>query len=194
MRGTYSSSPRSWPSLVENAASALRHNVLRWMGWHWQAPGLFAREGRPHLGLLDGSESWWLPEVRQRRRDMRGIESTAGVVKLATTHRKATSVSFPVVACGRKNGSLTVTEPTHRCATFVVKNRKTKTTCFGGARSGRLFVVKNKHQAVKIDPHVHRAPRGVASSFKTPRQLPGPTLKQVRNHCSSFATLCQKTR
>ena len=69
------------------------HNILRWMGWHWQPPGLFAREGRPHLRLLDGPESWWLHEIRQglrkkagtRRRDVRGIESTAGVDKLATT-------------------------------------------------------------------------------------------------------------
>ena len=41
------------------------HNILRLMGWHWQAPGLFAREGRPHLRLLDGPESWWLHEIRQ---------------------------------------------------------------------------------------------------------------------------------
>ena len=65
--------------------------------WHWQAPGLFTREERPHLGLPDGPESWWLHEIRQglrlaerrkagkRRRDMRGIESTAGLDKLATT-------------------------------------------------------------------------------------------------------------
>ena len=104
---------------------AVTHNILRWMGWHWQAPGLFAREGQPHLGLLDGPESWWLHEIRQglrlaerkkagtRRRDMRGIESTAGVDKLATIkalnstklppdRKKTTSVSFSAVASGHK--------------------------------------------------------------------------------------------
>ena len=35
------------------------------MGWHWQAPTLFTREGRPHSRLLDGPESWWLQEIRQ---------------------------------------------------------------------------------------------------------------------------------
>ena len=29
------------------------HSVLQGMGWHWQAPTLFTREGRPHLRLLD---------------------------------------------------------------------------------------------------------------------------------------------
>ena len=29
------------------------------------APTLYTREGRPHLRLLDGPESWWLYEVRQ---------------------------------------------------------------------------------------------------------------------------------
>ena len=55
------------------------------------------REGRPHLGLLDGPESWWLHEIRQGlqlaewrkagngRNDMRSIESIAGIDKLATT-------------------------------------------------------------------------------------------------------------
>ena len=76
---------------------ATAHNILQGMGWHWQAPRLFTRVGRPHLGLLDGPESWWLHEIRQglrlaawrkagnRRHDMRGIESTAGIDKLATT-------------------------------------------------------------------------------------------------------------
>ena len=73
------------------------HRILQGMGWHWQAPTLFTREGRHHLRLLDGPESWWLHEIRQglrlakwkkagnRRRDMRGIESTAGTDKLAAT-------------------------------------------------------------------------------------------------------------
>ena len=59
---------------------------------------LFSRErGSHHLRLLDGPESWWLHEIRQgvrlaewkkagnRRNDMRAIESTAGIDKLATT-------------------------------------------------------------------------------------------------------------
>ena len=49
------------------------------------------------MRLLDGPESWWLHEIRQglrlaewrkagnRRNDMRSIESTAGIDKLATT-------------------------------------------------------------------------------------------------------------
>ena len=41
------------------------HSVLQAMGWHWQTPNLFAREGRLHLSLLDGPESWWLHEIRQ---------------------------------------------------------------------------------------------------------------------------------
>ena len=61
---------------------AVMHDILRWMGWHWQTPGLFGREGRPLLRLLDGRESWWIHEFRQgvrvaewkkagtRRRDM----------------------------------------------------------------------------------------------------------------------------
>ena len=73
------------------------HSVLQGMGWRWQAPTLFTREGRRHLRLLDGPESRWLHEIRQglrlaewkragnRGNDMRGIESTAGVDKLATT-------------------------------------------------------------------------------------------------------------
>ena len=30
------------------------HSVLQEMGWHWQTPTLFTREGRLHLRLLDG--------------------------------------------------------------------------------------------------------------------------------------------
>ena len=33
--------------------AATAHNILQGMGWHWQAPGLFTREERPHVGLLD---------------------------------------------------------------------------------------------------------------------------------------------
>ena len=29
------------------------------MGWHWQTPTLFMREGRSHSGLLERPESWW---------------------------------------------------------------------------------------------------------------------------------------
>ena len=75
----------------------LKHTAYckRWIGTG--KPGLFTREERPYLGLPDGPESWWLHEIRQglrlaawrkagnRRRDMRGIESTAGIDKLATT-------------------------------------------------------------------------------------------------------------
>ena len=53
----------------------------------------------------------------------------------------------------------------------VAKNLKTKTTCSGGARSGKLFVVKNKHQAVMIAWCGHRAPRGVVSSLRTPEAV-----------------------
>ena len=73
------------------------HSVLQGMGWHWQAPTLFTGEWRSHLRLLGGPESWRLHEIRQglrlaewkkagnRRNDTRGIESTAGIDKLATT-------------------------------------------------------------------------------------------------------------
>ena len=76
---------------------ATAHSILQGMGWYWQAPTLFTREELPHLGLLDGPESWWLHEIRQglrlaewrkagtRRGGMRGIESTAGIDKVATT-------------------------------------------------------------------------------------------------------------
>ena len=50
---------------------------------------------------------------------------------------------------------------------FVVK---TKTTCFGNPRSGRLFVAKDKHQAVKTVYCGRRAPRDVEFSSRTPRQ------------------------
>ena len=77
---------------------ATMHSILRkgW-GWHWQTPTLFVREGRSHLGWLEGPESWWLHEIRQglrlaesrrtgnRRNDMRVIESMAGIDKLATS-------------------------------------------------------------------------------------------------------------
>ena len=55
------------------------------------------RRPEAHLGLLEGPESWWLHEIRQglrlaewrkagnRRNDMRGIESMAGIDKLATS-------------------------------------------------------------------------------------------------------------
>ena len=46
----------------------MTHRILRWMGWHWQAPGLFARERHPPLDLLDGPESWWLHEISQGMR------------------------------------------------------------------------------------------------------------------------------
>ena len=154
-----------WPALVENTASVLPHNIVRWMGWHLEGTWTI-REGKDdHTGdcWMDQKAGGFLKsgkdcvlqngeEAGTRRRDMRGIESTAGVVKLATTHRKATSVSFPVVASGRKNISLTVTKPTHRCATFVVKNGKTKTTCFGGARNGKLFFVKKKTPSSQYRP------------------------------------------
>ena len=38
------------------------------LGWHRQALGLFAREGRPHMRFLDGPKSWWLDEIRQSLR------------------------------------------------------------------------------------------------------------------------------
>ena len=44
---------------------ATAHIILQGMGWHLQAPGLFTREEPPHLGLLDGPESWWLHVIRQ---------------------------------------------------------------------------------------------------------------------------------
>ena len=36
---------------------ATAHSILQGMGWHWQTPGLFTRDARPHVGLLDGPES-----------------------------------------------------------------------------------------------------------------------------------------
>ena len=37
--------------------AATVHSVLHGMGWHWKAPTLFTREGRPHLRVQDGPES-----------------------------------------------------------------------------------------------------------------------------------------
>ena len=78
---------------------ATMHSILQGMGWHWHTPTLFMREGRSHLGLLEGPESWWLHEIRQglrlaewrragnRRNDMRGIESMAGIDKIPPEQR-----------------------------------------------------------------------------------------------------------
>ena len=110
----------------------MTHNILR---WHWQAPGLCTREGRPHLGLLDGPESWWLLEIRQglrlaerkkagtRRRDLRGIGSKAGIDRI-TTIKASNSTTIPperkttFVSSGLKD-SLIATEQTHRCPCVV---------------------------------------------------------------------------
>ena len=71
---------------------ATTHSILQGMGWHWQTPTLFMREGRSHLGLPEGPESWSLHEIRQglrfaewrqagnKRNDMRGIESRSVLV------------------------------------------------------------------------------------------------------------------
>ena len=64
---------------------AVTHNTLRWMGWHWQAPGLFARAGRPHLRLLDGPESWWIHETRQGLRLAESKKAGATISALSST-------------------------------------------------------------------------------------------------------------
>ena len=76
---------------------ATMHSTLQGMGWHRKTPTLSMREGRSHLGLLEGPESWWLHDIRQglwlaewrkagnRRNDTRGIESIDGIDKLATS-------------------------------------------------------------------------------------------------------------
>ena len=86
--------------------ATVTRSILRWVGWHCQAPDLFAREGRLPLGLLDGPESWWPHEIRQAMRhaewsrahntrgDMSGIESTAGLDKMATI-RALNSTKIP---------------------------------------------------------------------------------------------------
>ena len=128
---------------------ATAHSILQGMGWYWQAPGPFAREERPHLGLLDGPESWWLHGIRQglrlaewrkagdRRRDMRGIESTVGIDKLTTTKAMNGTKMPPEqrndlreLLCGcvwkQKKGSLTARERKPLCVCFAVRNLKTK--------------------------------------------------------------------
>ena len=70
--------------------------VLRRMGWNWESPWIFNRPSRKQLGLFEGSEGWWLHEVRDglriaewkqaasRRADMSGMQSDSGIDKLAT--------------------------------------------------------------------------------------------------------------
>ena len=70
--------------------------VLVHMGWSWDNPWHFGRPSRRQLGLFEGSEGWWLHEVRDglriaewkiaagRRADMIGMQSDHGVDKLAT--------------------------------------------------------------------------------------------------------------
>jgi len=69
--------------------------VLVHMGWSWNNPWHFGRPSRRQLGLFEGSEGWWLHEVRDglriaewkiaagRRADMIGMQSDHGVDKLA---------------------------------------------------------------------------------------------------------------
>ena len=83
--------------LVDTLQNAAYQSPKGWVGTGKHPRWTFTREGRPHLGLLDGPESLWLHEIRQglrlaewrkvgkRRNDMRGIESMAGIDKLAAT-------------------------------------------------------------------------------------------------------------
>ena len=89
---------------------------------------LFAREGRPHVALLDGPEFWWLHEIRQglrraewkkagtKGRDMRGLNITK-----IPPDKKAIIVSFSAVASGKKTDSSIATEQSHRCVCFLEK-------------------------------------------------------------------------
>ena len=152
---------------------ATMHSILQGMGWHWQAPMLFMREGRPHLGLLNGPESWWLHEIRQglrraewrkagnRRNDMRGIESTAGIDKLATT-KAMNSTKIPTeqrndfreLLCGcvwTQKGQFDCQRAENLlCVCFVVRNLKTKIICSGGARGRKRFASRRNRQATVI--------------------------------------------
>ena len=101
---------------MSDGPMATMHSILRGMGWHWQTPTLFMREGRSHLGRLEGPESWWLHEIRQglpfarwrkggnSRNDMRGIESMAGIDKLATSKDTSTFDQLQHLATQRPFG------------------------------------------------------------------------------------------
>ena len=124
---------------------ATAHSILQGMGWHWQAPSLLMREERPHLGLLDEPERWWHHEIRQglrladwrkagnRRIDMRGIESTAGIDKLATT-KAMNSTKIPP-------------ECELLCGCVWTQKRQFDCTFSGGVRVGKRFAVSSKLQA-----------------------------------------------
>ena len=133
--------------------AATVHSILQGMGWHWQAPTLFTREGRPHLRLLDGPvrlAEW--KTVGNRRNDMRGVESTAGIDKLATTNAMISTKMPPDQRNDfeHKRGSLTARERNPLCVCFVVRNLKMKSICSGGARGGKRFASRSKLQATVI--------------------------------------------
>ena len=113
---------RVWHSYATGEAMcdgpvAVTHNILRWVGWHWQALGLFACEG---LGL---PESWWLREVRQglrlaewkkagtRRRDMRDTESTKALNSSKVPPEQTNHLRELLCGCvwTQKKGSLIAT-------------------------------------------------------------------------------------
>ena len=180
----------------------------------WVGTGKHPRSSRgkvaPHLGLLDGPESWWLHEIRQglrlaeekagnRRNDMRSIESMAGIDTLATnTAMNCTKIhpeqrnDLRELLCGcvwtQKRGSLIAKMESLLCALFEVRNLKMKSIFSGGAQGGRCFVVRSK-------PHttwIARRPPCVVSFWKTLSQSLGETWDRVHDHIRSVATLCQR--
>ena len=161
---------------------------------------------RPRLRLLDGPESWWLHEIRQglrlaeqrkagnRRNDMRGIESTAGIDKLAAAKAKNSTKIPPEqrhdlreLLCGcvwTQRGNLTAKEQSPLCVCFVVENLKMKSTFSGGVQSGRRFAVRSKSQSTGIARRGRRAPR--VSFWRTLSQSLGQTWGR---HMSAFDQL-----
>ena len=66
------------------------------LGRGWESPEQFTRPGKPALNIVAGDDKWWQHEIRdglrlaqwrqagQRRADMRGLDSSHGVDRLAT--------------------------------------------------------------------------------------------------------------
>ena len=100
-----------------------------------------------------------MEKTGNRRSDMRSIESTASIDKLATTKAMNNnkyqpssdmfSVSF-VAVFEHTRGSLTAGERKPFCVCFVVRNLKMKSTFSGGVRGGKRFAARSKLQATVI--------------------------------------------
>ena len=103
---------------------------------------------------------------------MRGIESTAGIDKVATTE-VMNSTKIPPEQRNDLRELLCGCVWTHKrqfdcqraeslCVCFVVSNMKMKSICSGGARGGIRFASRSKLQATVIAWRGLRAPQNVA--------------------------------